>query len=124
MANVLVADESLFVRLLVRAVLEREGYRVAFAAGVAAAVAAVRAGGFDLLICDVDTPGLDGLRTLRRLRQELPDFPVVATSGVGFGDLATRPDAALAGGAEVLRKPFRPAELLAAVRRALGNGSE
>ena len=75
---------------------------------------------YTLLVTDIHMPGaLDGIAVARLLRQRRPDIPVIYTTG--------RPDALNAlqplGDREVLlRKPFALSDLLAAVRRLLGQG--
>ena len=77
---------------------------------------------FSLLVTDIHMPGsLDGIGVARLLRQRRPDIPVIYTTG--------RPDVLnslqLSEGKDVLlRKPFELTDLLAAVRRLLGQGDE
>src|SRR4051794_1523597 len=85
MANILVVDDDGQIRLLVRAFLEAEGHRVTEVADGLEAIRAAGASPFDLVLCDVFMPGLDGIQTLRRLRQDLPALPVISMSAGGFG---------------------------------------
>jgi CheY-like chemotaxis protein len=71
-------------------------------------------------------PGMDGLATTKALRALRPGLPVLAVSGFMMRDNARpsmpnfEPMASEAGATATLCKPFRPKELLAAVRAAMG----
>jgi CheY-like chemotaxis protein len=78
-------------------------------------------GVFDIVICDICMPGMDGLETIREFHRYDPDVPVIAISGFTFRHSA--PDfltmATKLGAAFSLPKPFRPPELLQAVQACL-----
>jgi CheY-like chemotaxis protein len=67
--RVLAVDDSAEMRILVQASLERHGYSVHSVDCGAAAIAAASQERFDLVILDVDMPGLDGLEVGRALRE-------------------------------------------------------
>jgi CheY-like chemotaxis protein len=116
--RVLLVDDNATNRLIGGKVLEALGAGTALASGGLEAVEAVRLQAFDLVLMDINMPGIDGLEALRRIRA-LPDgkggVPVLAlTANV----MAHQRDAYLAAGMDgVLGKPFSPAELLTEVLR-------
>lgn len=116
---VLVADDSVVVRAVLREHLEAQGYAVVEAPDGEAALAMCRDAGPDALLLDVEMPGLSGHEVLARLQAEgeLRDIPVVFLTGhSSTADLVK----AIEGGAhDYLRKPFEPPELLARVRAAV-----
>lgn len=116
--TVLVADDSLVVRTVVRHHLEGEGYRVVEAEDGVGAVAACREHLPHVVLLDVEMPGADGYAVLRMLKQDpqLREIPVVFLTGrTAVDDLV----AGLRGGAhDYLRKPFEPGELAARVGAA------
>ena len=118
-AAVLIADDSLVIRAVVRAGLEDEGYRVTEAIDGLAALEQSRQDPPDVILLDVEMPGIDGFQVLRALKSdpELKDIPVVfLTSRSDIDDVV----AGLRGGAhDYLKKPFEHVELLARVGSAV-----
>jgi diguanylate cyclase (GGDEF)-like protein len=111
--TVLIADDSMVVRAVVRAHLEDAGYRVLEAHDGETALAVARDSSPDLILLDIEMPGLDGHQVLAALKSDddLRGIPVVfLTNRAGMEDVV----AGLNGGAhDYLRKPFEPAELIA-----------
>jgi DNA-binding response OmpR family regulator len=115
-ASVLVVDDDADVRMLVRELLTRAGYRVTEAPDGRAALRALYDERPDLVVLDVSMPELDGWGTLERIR-ELSDVPVVMLSAFGAELEKVR---ALRGGADdYVTKPFGRQELLARVETVL-----
>jgi CheY-like chemotaxis protein len=116
--TILVADDNDDVRKLVALVLSRTG-RVLEAADGEGALAVARLRRPDLAVLDVQMPGPDGIEVCRRLKADptTAGMPIVILTAEGASDARER---ALAAGADAfVTKPFRPAELLALVRRLL-----
>ncbi|MCF4123141.1 diguanylate cyclase [Antribacter sp. KLBMP9083] len=117
-ATILIADDSLVIRAVVRDGLENEGYRVIEAVDGLDALRQCREDPPDVVLLDVEMPGLDGFQVLTALKgdAELRDIPVVFLTGRNtMNDVV----AGLRGGAhDYLRKPFEAAELLARVGAA------
>jgi diguanylate cyclase (GGDEF)-like protein len=118
-ATILIADDSLVIRAVVRSGLEEEGYLVIEADDGLAAVEKCRRYRPDVVLLDIEMPGLDGYQVLKELKAdpELKNIPVVfLTIRTGMDDIV----AGLRGGAhDYLKKPFEPAELLARVGSAV-----
>jgi two-component system cell cycle response regulator len=118
-ATVLIADDSLVIRAVVRSGLEQEGYRVIEAVDGLAALEQCRQQPPDVVLLDIEMPGLDGYEVLSELKRDaqLTNIPVVfLTSRSGMEDVV----AGLRGGAhDYLKKPFELAELLARIGSAV-----
>ena len=117
---VLVADDEEDILALVGTVLRGAGFEVVEARDGAEALALARERTPRAAVLDVSMPELDGLEVLQRLREapETRELPVILLSA-----LAQEADVARgyhAGAARYVRKPFRPAELVAAVREVVG----
>ena len=128
MANVLVVDDDLAVRMTIKLVLERDGHRVSVASDGRAGLKAVAAGGVDLLVLDLFMPGMDGLETLREVRRHRADLPVIVISGTSL-DVPGLPApdflamAVKLGAVRSLQKPFKPRDIIEAVQASLGDAA-
>ena len=123
MAKILIVDDDSAVQATMRILLERAGHSVVVASDGRKGLAIFEAGDFDLLFLDIFMPGMDGLETMRLIRQRQPLIPIIVISGRPIGSDGSSPDflamAAKLGTVSSLQKPFKPAELLAAVAGCL-----
>lgn len=124
MAKILVVDDDPAVQMTIQLLLERAGHSVDVAGDGRNGLAKFEAGEFDLLCLDLFMPGMDGLETMRRIRQNQPTIPIIVISGRPMTtDLGTEPDylamATKLGAVCSLPKPFKPATLLATVAGCL-----
>lgn len=121
MARVLVIDDDAQVRDLVEDALSQAGHTVVLTRDGREGLRVLQDGKFDLVITDIFMPDMEGIELLRRLRTEGRSVPVVVMSGGGIIEAETILSIATRLGARVtLEKPFGPADLAAAVARALG----
>jgi two-component system, cell cycle response regulator len=119
MAKVLVVDDSVAIRRILGRALEGSGYRVEEAGDGREALERCRAEVPDLVLLDIDMPVMDGLSTLREMKDDaqLRSIPVLFLTARTGGDEVA---AGLALGAQdYLRKPCDPVELRARVDTAL-----
>lgn len=122
--TILVVDDFDDTRLLLRTWLERRGYRVLEAQDGRQAVATAESACPDLIIMDVEMPGLDGLSATKQIRKmkRLGDVPVVAVSAYGADQF--RLEALAAGCNEYVSTPFEPNELELLIRSLITNSDE
>lgn len=118
--TVLVAEDDPSVRVLVKSVLERNGYRVLVAADGLSALELAKSeqGRIDLLLSDVIMPGMNGRALHDSLVELYPNLRVLFMSGY-TGD-ALSGLGGLERGVPLVPKPFTPDILLGGVRKALG----
>jgi diguanylate cyclase (GGDEF)-like protein len=118
-ARVLVADDSLVIRSVLRKQLEEYGHEVVEARDGVEALASVRARAPDIILLDVEMPNLDGHQVLAELQRDpvLAEIPVVFLTG--RSTTADVVEGLRLGAHDYLAKPFEPAELLARVSAAL-----
>jgi CheY-like chemotaxis protein len=116
MAKILIIEDDDQVRLLIKAMLERDGHAVNEASSGAAGLELAAGETMDLIITDIIMPGMDGLEVIRELRREGRPVKILALSGGGRGDANLYITLAVKLGADFgLSKPFTRAELLDAV---------
>ena len=119
---ILIADDRASSRELLRTVLQRAGYEVLEAEDGEQALAQARVGNPDLVLLDLQMPGLDGFGVLAELRGDprFRDLPIVAlTASAMRGD---REKILEAGFTEYLAKPASPETLRETVARLLRPG--
>ncbi len=112
---VLVVDDESGVRTSTKLLLEELGFdaNVARDGHEAIEIVRERAAKIDAVLLDRTMPRLDGLQTMRAIREIAPRLPIVLTSGQGeMSALPERPDA-------VLAKPYSTSELLTTLRRVI-----
>ena len=115
--RVLVIDDDPGVRDYLETLALRLGYRVTAVGDGEEALATLDESKPDIITLDAVLPGMDGLETLRRLKQRIPDVPVVMLSG--HGQARTIVEAMKLGASDFLRKPFEVEELELAFQKAL-----
>lgn len=116
MSRVVVVEDNAANRKLVRVILEAAGHEVIEAEDAESGIEAVRAHRPDLVLMDVQLPGLDGLEATRRLRADAVtrDIPVVCLTALAMkGD----EERILEGGCDgYIPKPIRHRPLLDQLR--------
>ena len=118
MPSVLIVDDEPNIRRMVGALLAGEGYEVRDAADGATGVARAVEVEPDVVLLDLMMPGeIDGLTTLARVRDALPDVPVVMMSG--RAGLADAVKATKLGAFNFLEKPLSPEGVLLALSSAM-----
>ena len=121
-ALILIVEDNEANRLLAGAVLEREGYRVEMAGNADEALQKLATGSPDLILMDVQMPGMDGLTLTRRLKddQRTAVIPVVALTALAMtGDRERTLEAGCAG---YISKPINTRTFAAEVARFLPSG--
>lgn len=121
-SRILVVDDDEAIRDLIRRILESHHYSTLTSCDGAAALETMRAGmmqpggAIDLVLTDIDMPGMDGYALGRQLALTWPALPVIYMSGTTVG-LAGR--ATLGSWERFITKPFSAGDLLAKLHLAL-----
>jgi len=117
-AKVLIAEDSLVIRAVLREDLEAQGYTVVEAADGEEALTASRVERPDVVLLDIEMPGLDGYQVLAALKADeaLAEIPVVFLTGrTNTEDIV---EGLRLGAHDYLKKPFEASELIARVAAA------
>jgi len=116
--QILVVDDAEVIRTYLRNLLPMKGYDVLVAEDGLKAMALLNGGARpDVVVLDVMMPGIDGIETLRKIKQLIPEVPVIMLSVVGKA--GTVVDAMNLGAADYINKPFEEEELEIALKKVL-----
>ena len=117
MAKILLIDDERFIRSSLREILEYENYEVVEAQDGAEGLQKIRDEEFDLVLCDIKMPILDGLDVLEQVKQleRVPQFIMISAHGT----IETAVEATKKGAFDFIPKPPDLNRLLLTVRNAL-----
>lgn len=120
MAKILVIDDEKAIRNALREILEHEKHKVEEAEDGASGLEKAKKGGFDVVLCDIKMPKMDGMEVLEKLMAHDDTIPVVMISGHGTIDTAV--DAIKKGAFDFISKPPDLNRILVTLRNALDRG--
>ena len=116
-ANILIVDDDANLRQNIHFILEKGGMKSSMASSGEEALQRMRTTAFDLVLLDVQMPGMGGLEALRIMRERHPDVGVIMCSVLK--DIAVAVEAMHAGALDYVTKDFSPPELIARVRKTI-----
>ncbi len=117
MSKILVVDDERSIRNTLKDILEYEKYEVDLAEDGQKALEKIGSAEYDIILCDIKMPGLDGIEVLERLTEQTPDTPVVMISG--HGNIDTAVESIKKGAFDYIEKPLDLNRLLITIRNAM-----
>lgn len=117
MARILIVDDELHIRTLLRRLLAREGHTCDSAGTAEEAWSKLQTSEYELVLSDVNMPGTSGLDLAPSIEADFPDTPVVMVTGVDDPKVARQ--ATESGAYGYIIKPFEPNEIIIGVMNAL-----
>ena len=115
--RILIVDDESAIRRALRPPLLELGFQVAEASRGEEALQMLRAGGYDVVLLDVNMPGIGGIETLRRMRALAPRLPIVMLTVRDAEE--DKVEALELGADDYVTKPFSTRELIARIRTAV-----
>jgi DNA-binding NtrC family response regulator len=112
--RVLIVDDEPASRELIDIILTEDGYSTEAVSGGADALVRLDAGAYDVVVSDLQMPGMDGLALTQRIREKHPDVEVLILTAFGSQERAHEAGRLQA---DYLRKPFDKSDLLHRVAR-------
>jgi two-component system chemotaxis response regulator CheY len=116
---ILSVDDSASIRAAIKIALSAEGYSVTEAANGAEGLDKASAGGFDLIVTDLNMPVMDGLTMIQQLRGRPAGAGVPILFLTTESDADVKAQAKAAGATGWLTKPFDPEQLVRVVNKVL-----
>jgi DNA-binding NtrC family response regulator len=117
MAKILIIDDEKSIRKTLREILEYEKYQVDEAADGVEGLNMVQKEKYDIVLCDIKMPKMDGIEVLEKIMQLAADMPVVMVSG--HGNIETAVEAVKKGAFDFIAKPLDLNRLLVTIRNAM-----
>jgi DNA-binding NtrC family response regulator len=117
MAQILIIDDERSIRNVLKDILGNEGFKVEEAADGEEGLKKFNTTSFDLVLCDIKMPKVDGLEFLDAVMQTNSEVPVIMISG--HGNIETAVDAVKKGAFDYIAKPPDLNRLLITIRNAL-----
>lgn len=117
MADILIIDDEKAIRKTLTEILTFEGYKVEEAADGEEGLKKFREKNYDLVLCDIKMPKLDGIEFLQRAGEVNADVPVIMISG--HGNIETAVEAVKKGAYDFISKPPDLNRLLITIRNAM-----
>ncbi|UCF66241.1 MAG: sigma-54-dependent Fis family transcriptional regulator, partial [Acidobacteriota bacterium] len=117
MAKLLIVDDEIGIREMLRAAMQAEQHRVHCTGSPQRALEMLEQDTFDLLITDLAMPEMSGVELLRRVSAVSPELPAIVITA--YGSKETAIEAMRHGAVNYLEKPFDVEEMRLHVRRAL-----
>jgi len=117
MKKILIVDDEANMRLVLKAMLRKEGYDVATAENGLEALGVLKNQDVAVVVSDLKMPKLDGMGLLDRVVEDYPSTPVIMITA--HGTVATAVDAMKKGAFDYITKPFDQDDLKRVVRKAL-----
>lgn len=117
MPKILTVDDAVFMRTMLRRILEPEGFEVIEAEDGAEGIDAYKRYKPDIVLMDITMPNMDGIAATKAIKDEDPHARIIICSALGQEAAVIR--ATEAGACDYVTKPFQAPQVLEAVRRAL-----
>lgn len=111
--RILVVDDEPLITRTLSLIFQNHGFEVMAVLTADDALASIRSTPPDLVLCDIDMPGRDGISLMTDLGRELPDCPILVLTGVYSSIARVREKAlTLRQPVNIITKPCQPSELL------------
>lgn len=117
MSRILVIDDERSIRNTLKDILQYEKYEVDLAEDGARGLELLGKSEYDIVLCDIKMPGMDGIEVLEKIGAGYPDTPVVMISGHGTIDTAV--ESIKKGAYDYIEKPLDLNRLLITIRNAM-----
>ena len=117
MAKILVIDDEKSIRSTLKEVLEYEKYDVDLASSGAEGIDLFNEGKYDIVLCDIKMPEMDGIEVLEKIHEAGTDTQVIMISG--HGNIDTAVSAIKKGAYDFIEKPLDLNRMLITIRNAM-----
>src|SRR6195952_4292272 len=121
MSNILIIDDEKAIRKTLSEILSYEGYKIDEAGDGEEGLKKVKEKEYDVILCDIKMPKIDGIEFLEKTKETNPDIPIIMISG--HGTIETAVEAVKKGAYDYISKPPDLNRLLITIRNAMDKTS-
>jgi two-component system, NtrC family, nitrogen regulation response regulator NtrX len=121
MPDILIIDDEKAIRKTLSEILSFEGYKIDEAADGEEGLKKFKEKTYDVVLCDIKMPKLDGIEFLQKAGESNPDVPIIMISG--HGNIETAVEAVKKGAYDYISKPPDLNRLLITIRNAMDKSS-
>jgi two-component system, NtrC family, nitrogen regulation response regulator NtrX len=121
MSNILIIDDEKAIRKTLGEILSYEGYKIDEASDGEEGLKKFREKAYDVVLCDIKMPKIDGIEFLEKSRESNADIPIIMISG--HGTIETAVEAVKKGAFDYISKPPDLNRLLITIRNAIDKTS-
>ena len=121
MLNILIIDDEKAIRKTLSEILSYEGYKIDEAGDGEEGIRKFREKEYDVILCDIKMPKMDGIEFLEKAKETNPDIPIIMISG--HGTIETAVEAVKKGAYDYISKPPDLNRLLITIRNAMDKTS-
>jgi two-component system nitrogen regulation response regulator NtrX len=121
MSNILIIDDEKAIRKTLFEILSYEGYKIDEAGDGEEGLKKFREKDYDVILCDIKMPKIDGIEFLEKAKETNPDIPIIMISG--HGTIETAVEAVKKGAYDYISKPPDLNRLLITIRNAMDKTS-
>jgi two-component system nitrogen regulation response regulator NtrX len=117
MSNILIIDDEKAIRKTLSEILSYEGYKIDEAGDGEEGLKKAKEKEYDVILCDIKMPKIDGIEFLEKAKEANPDIPIIMISG--HGTIETAVEAVKKGAYDYISKPPDLNRLLITIRNAM-----
>ncbi|MBL8017553.1 MAG: sigma-54-dependent Fis family transcriptional regulator [Ignavibacteria bacterium] len=117
MEKILIIDDNESVRYTLESVLEEAGFKTLSVEDGFKAIEEVKSKSYDLVICDMKLPKMDGMQIMEEIMKISPETPLIFLTA--FGDIKNAVEAMRKGAFDYITKPFDNEDMVITIRKAL-----
>lgn len=121
MSNILIIDDEKAIRKTLSEILSYEGYKIDEAGDGEEGLRKFKEKEYDVILCDIKMPRIDGIEFLEKAKESNPDIPIIMISG--HGTIETAVEAVKKGAYDYISKPPDLNRLLITIRNAMDKTS-
>ena len=118
MPRILIVDDEPKIRKILSVLLKSRGYEIDEADSAESAYEKIKYNGYDLVICDIKMPGMDGIELMKKVYEDFWEIPFIFITA--YADVESAVNAMREGAIDYIAKPFEEERIFLSIEKAIG----